>query len=90
MKLGYIAKLIDGKLNGDADILITNIASIENAKEGDITWASHPRYKKWLNSTSATCVVVSKNSIPSTKNGRPATIGVDNPDLAAYKLLRVF
>ena len=90
MKLGEIAKLIDGKLNGDADILISNIASIENAKHGDITWASHPRYKKRVNSTSASCVIVSETSITSKKNGCPATIEVDNPDLAAYKLLRVF
>ncbi|MBI4723423.1 MAG: UDP-3-O-(3-hydroxymyristoyl)glucosamine N-acyltransferase [Candidatus Stahlbacteria bacterium] len=90
MKLGEIAKLIGGKLNGDADILISHIASIEDAKEGAITWASHPRYKKWLNSTSASCVIVSENSIPFTKNGRPATIRVENPDLAVYKLLRVF
>jgi UDP-3-O-[3-hydroxymyristoyl] glucosamine N-acyltransferase len=42
--LKEIAKLIDGKVVGDEDILITGVSGIKEAAEGDITFLANPKY----------------------------------------------
>lgn len=86
MRLIEIAKLIGGKLSGDSNISVDNIAGIEDAKEGDITWLSHPKYEKWLTRTSASCVIVPTGTVVNKK----ATIEVANPSIAIIKLLKEF
>lgn len=88
MRLGEIAKLIEGKLIGEANICINRIVGIEEAKEGDITWVSHPRYEKWFLRTKASCVIVPKQEgdAPLVTN----IIEVANPSLAVVKLLKEF
>jgi UDP-3-O-[3-hydroxymyristoyl] glucosamine N-acyltransferase len=58
MKLKEIAEFVNGVLKGPADLDIIGIAKIEEARPGELTWFSHPRYKKWLSKTQASCVVV--------------------------------
>ncbi|MEW6104121.1 MAG: UDP-3-O-(3-hydroxymyristoyl)glucosamine N-acyltransferase [bacterium] len=81
MKLKEIAKIIDGKLIGE-DIEIKGISSIEDAKEGDITFSLNGKKVD----TKASCIILKEIekgiSIP--------VILTDNPKLAFSKLLSIF
>jgi len=58
MKLSEIARLLQGHLEGDADIEITGLAKIEEATTGDLTFVANPKYQKFLKSTKASAVLV--------------------------------
>jgi UDP-3-O-[3-hydroxymyristoyl] glucosamine N-acyltransferase len=90
MKLGEIAKIIDGKLIGDPETIIASVASIEKAGTGEITWVSHSRYHKWIERTSASCIILSRETDVGLAPADVATIQVVNPFLAIAKLLAEF
>jgi len=81
-----IAQLVNGEVVGDPNIIITGLAGIDEAKKGEITFISNPKYTSLLNTTEASCVIASKN-IPIIKN--KTIIKTDNPDLAFAKLAQI-
>jgi len=78
-----IAKLIDGEIVGDPNILISGVSGIKEAQEGDITFLANPKYNSFLETTKASCVVVDKNTSSNTKT----IIRVDNPSIAFSKVV---
>lgn len=86
MRLKEIAELVDGELVGDASIVITGVAGIKEAKEGDITFLAHSRYLSFLEETAASAVITSKE-ISSAKK---PLIRTPNPSQAFSKVVSSF
>ncbi len=86
MKLRDIASLVNGEVVGDPDVEITGVSGIRSAQEGDITFLSAERYRKYLPGCKASCVLV-KESIEALQT---AQLKVANPQLAFAKLLGYF
>lgn len=61
-KLGEIAKYIGGELIGNPSVKITGISGIEDAKKGDLTFLANPKYAAFLKTTSASAVIVGKET----------------------------
>jgi UDP-3-O-[3-hydroxymyristoyl] glucosamine N-acyltransferase len=61
MNLGELAKRIDAQLVGDASIEITAVATLDDAKPGDVSFLHNPRYAKQLFTTKASAVIVAPN-----------------------------
>ena len=59
-KIKKIAEIFDAKLIGNKEVKITGISDIENAEKGDITFLSNDKYKKYLDSTKASAVIINK------------------------------
>ena len=59
LSLSMIASSIGAELKGDGDRLISNVATLAAASEGDITFLANTRYRKFLKSTQASAVIVS-------------------------------
>ncbi|MCF6236864.1 MAG: UDP-3-O-(3-hydroxymyristoyl)glucosamine N-acyltransferase [Gammaproteobacteria bacterium] len=59
LSLSVIANSIGAELKGNSDRLISNVATLEAASEGDITFLANTRYRKFLKSTEASAVIVS-------------------------------
>ncbi len=59
LSLGMIANSIGAELKGNSDCLITHVATLETASQGDITFLANARYRKFLKSTKASAVIVS-------------------------------
>lgn len=53
-----IATLINGKLEGNPDAKVSDVAKIEEAKEGSLCFLSNPRYEEYLYSSKASIVIV--------------------------------
>ncbi len=87
MKLSEIAERVSGKLIGDGSIEIKGISTLEKAKEGDITFYSHPKYRKLVYKTGASAILTSDESIRDV--GKPLVI-VEDAYVALSKLLSIF
>jgi UDP-3-O-[3-hydroxymyristoyl] glucosamine N-acyltransferase len=84
--LKEIAKLVDGDLVGREDIIIKGVSGIKEAKEGDITFLSNDRYKPLLDTTKASCVIVSSG----VEKSGTAIIRAKDPSLAFAIIVDLF
>ncbi|MDO8825720.1 UDP-3-O-(3-hydroxymyristoyl)glucosamine N-acyltransferase [Methylophaga sp.] len=57
--LAKIASEIGAQLVGNADKEITGVGTLQNAKDTDISFLANTKYRQYLKSTSAGCVIVS-------------------------------
>ena len=56
--LGQLAEHVGGRVHGEADCQINGVATLQNAKAGDISFLANPRYTRFLASTAASAVIV--------------------------------
>lgn len=59
MRLGAIVEVLGGALHGDPETLIERLAPIQSAGPGALSFLSHPKYRKELAASAASCVIVS-------------------------------
>ena len=66
MRLIEIAEKLDCLLEGEGEIEIKGVASLEQARPGDLTFLSNPKYTPLLKTTQASAVLVRKDfgSVP--------------------------
>jgi UDP-3-O-[3-hydroxymyristoyl] glucosamine N-acyltransferase len=83
--LKELAEAVGGGVIGDEEVEIRNVAPIEVAGEGDITFVANPKYVSWLSRTRASAVIIADDSHPSEK---PLLI-TRNPYLAFARILTI-
>lgn len=83
-----IANFVGGKLFGNENIVIENVAKIEDAKKGDLTFLYLPAYQKYFNSTQASAILVK----PGFNKNRSdiSYIEVQDPNKAFFKIVNKF
>jgi UDP-3-O-[3-hydroxymyristoyl] glucosamine N-acyltransferase len=88
IKLKDAADFVGGVVIGDPNIEISNIAKIEEAQQGDLTFLYLPAYEKYLATTKATAVIIS----PEFNKSRSDInyIEVKNPNVALQKIISTF
>ena len=57
--LNELAKKVNGEVIGDSSLQISSIGTIQHSSSGCITFLANPKYKKYLNKTSASAIIVS-------------------------------
>ncbi|MCK5012499.1 MAG: UDP-3-O-(3-hydroxymyristoyl)glucosamine N-acyltransferase [Candidatus Omnitrophica bacterium] len=81
--LAEIAKIVDGEVVGDKDLVITGLSGIQEAKEGDLTFLANSKYIPFCKKTKASAIITSRDiEIP----GKPV-VRTDNPSLAFTELI---
>lgn len=88
-RIKQIADIINGTIEGDSEAEINNIAKIEEAKEGDITFLANPIYTPYVYTTGASAVIVKKDFVPE-KPVNANLIRVTDPYQAFSKLLTFY
>ena len=68
-KIKKIAEIFDAKIVGDEETIITGISDIENAEKGDITFLSNIKYRKYIDSTKASAIIVDEE-VELTNNSK--------------------
>ncbi len=81
-----LVDILGGEIQGDENILVSNFNNIEIAKSGDLSFYANPKYEKFVYTTEASIILVSKDFIPS-KDVRSTLIRVDDAYSAMSKLL---
>src|SRR2546427_2386301 len=92
MRLGEIAERLNCRLEGDASIEIRGVAGIEVAEPGELTFLSNPRYRRALETTRASAVIVGPDVVLKRSPGLspPAAPRSPNPYLYFAPALRLF
>ncbi|HCJ66835.1 MAG TPA: UDP-3-O-(3-hydroxymyristoyl)glucosamine N-acyltransferase [Elusimicrobia bacterium] len=85
LKLKEIAKLVQGKIEGNENILIKGVSGLSEARKEEISFLSDIKYLPQLKKTKAGAVIVSENIVLPEKN----LIKVKNPYLAFVKVLNL-
>ncbi len=85
MKVEEIAKLLNGKVSGDAGRVISGIAGLESAGTDDITFAEGARALRGAGRSNAGCILVSESAAVPGKT----TIAVSQPKIALIRAAEV-
>lgn len=82
-----IAQAIGAELLGDGDVLISSIASINNATQGSITFITGKKFVDALQNSNASAVILNKAFIDETSATR---LIMENPYLGYAKLTQLW
>ena len=77
-KTAEIAALVRGKLEGDGDLMIAGLDSLENAGPLDISFLGNPKYSEAAKNSRAGCLLLPKGS-ESVSYQSPSRIYVEDP-----------
>jgi UDP-3-O-[3-hydroxymyristoyl] glucosamine N-acyltransferase len=81
-----IATLLNGEVEGNGNVKVSNISKIDQPIPGTLTFLSNPTYTKYIYTTTASIVIVNKDFMP--ENSLTCTlIRVDDAYAALAKLL---
>lgn len=83
--LEELAKIVDGEIIGERDVVIRGVAGIKEAVEGQITFLANPRYVSYLTETKASAVIANRDG-----NSPRPILKVPNPYLAFLKVVTLF
>lgn len=83
-----IASFIDGEIFGDDKIEIGNVAKIEDAKPGDLTFLYLPAYEKYFSSTTASVIIV-KPDFERSRNDITYIVA-NSPEKAFFSVIRKY
>ncbi|HNS31723.1 MAG TPA: UDP-3-O-(3-hydroxymyristoyl)glucosamine N-acyltransferase [bacterium] len=86
MKVKEIAKILEGKIIGDEEVVISGVSGIKEAKKGDLTFIANNKYRPLLKSTKASAIIVPAD-INNTVDA--VLIQVENPSLAFANMLNI-
>ena len=70
-----VATLINGKIEGNPDVKVGNVAKIEEAGEGDLSFVANPKYEEYLYSTKASVIIVN-STLELAESVKPTLIRV--------------
>jgi UDP-3-O-[3-hydroxymyristoyl] glucosamine N-acyltransferase len=63
MNIRDIARFVEGEIIGDESLEIQHLGKIEEAGQGDITFLANPKYAKFVETTQASALLVSKAAV---------------------------
>lgn len=87
--VNQLAGILSGQVKGDGSEKITMLAKIQDAKKGQISFLSNPKYEQFIYTTQASAVIVSKDFVPR-KELSTTLILVDDPYISFTRLLEEY
>jgi UDP-3-O-[3-hydroxymyristoyl] glucosamine N-acyltransferase len=84
--LHELAIFLDARVAGDGDVMIAHLRGIDEAGKGDLTFVSNAKYRKKLETTGASAILVSPGTQAAGKN----LLIVEDPYIAFGKALTLF
>ncbi len=84
-----IAGILNGQIEGEADVKITKLSKIEEGEPGSISFLANPAYTHYIYNTKASLVIVNKDFAP-TSPVAATLIRVESAAAAFAKLLEMY
>lgn len=81
-----IASFLNGEIEGDPDIKVSNVSKIEEGREGTLSFLANPKYEKYIYETASSIVLINRSFKPDKKINA-TLIRVENAYEAFAKLL---
>lgn len=60
-----IAELLQGRIDGDAEVLINNVSKIEEGRPNTLAFLANPKYEHYIYTTEASVVLVNDSFVPA-------------------------
>ena len=89
LDLASVVAALGGELHGDASRVVTGLATLESAGEGDLAFLSNPKYQSQLANSAAGCVIVAP-AMQAAAQARGACIVTDDPYLYFARLTQLW
>jgi UDP-3-O-[3-hydroxymyristoyl] glucosamine N-acyltransferase len=86
LTISQIAQLIGGEIKGNAQIKVSGLGKIQDAKNHEVTFLSNMKYEPFIYTTQAAAVIVNKDFVPKRELSC-ALILVDDAYTALSRLL---
>lgn len=87
--LNQITQILEGELEGDGNIKVSNLAKLSEAGSSDISFFANPKYEDQVYTTNASAIIVNNDFKPK-KDLKPALIKVADPYLSFTALLQQY
>ncbi len=87
--VNQVAEMLGGEVRGNGDEKIKMLAKIQDAKKGQISFLSNPKYEQFIYTTQATAVIVKKDFV-ARKEIASILILVDDPYNSFTRLLEEY
>lgn len=84
-----IAEFLSGTIDGNPEATISDVAKIEEGREGTLSFLANPKYEKFIYETKASIVIVNKDFVPD-KPVKATLIRVKNAYEAFATLLNLY
>lgn len=84
-----IASILEGEVDGDSNVEVTNLSKIEEGKKGTLSFLSNPKYTPFIYTTNASIVIVNKDFTPESEI-KSTLIRVDDSYKSFSKLLEYY
>lgn len=84
-----IAEALNGKVDGDPTIEVSNLSKIEEGKKGTLSFLANPKYTQYIYSTEASVVIVNEDFSPE-KEIKATLIKVKDAGSAFAQLLELY
>ncbi|MDT0295000.1 UDP-3-O-(3-hydroxymyristoyl)glucosamine N-acyltransferase [Mesonia ostreae] len=62
-KASQIAEILEGEIQGDPEVEVTQLAKIEEGEAGSLTFLSNPKYESFIYDTNASICIVNKDFV---------------------------
>lgn len=86
--LHILAKELDATIEGDGDMALRGLAPIESASSGDLAFIANKKYRKHLETTGASAVIISDDTAVTRDD--LSYLRMKDPYLGFVKALRLF
>src|SRR5690606_33199162 len=84
-----IATLLNGEVEGNPDVLVSQLAKIEEGFEGALSFLSNPKYEQYLYDTKSSIVIVNK-SLVLQRAVKTTLIRVEDAYTSFSELLKIY
>jgi UDP-3-O-[3-hydroxymyristoyl] glucosamine N-acyltransferase len=84
-----ISSLLEGVLEGDANVQVNRLSKIEEGEPGSLTFLANPKYTPFIYTTQASIVIVSQD-LKLEQQVTPTLIRVPDPYQSFAKLLELY
>lgn len=86
-----IATIVNGEIVGSTSVIVTDLAKIEEGKEGTLSFLSNPKYEEFIYTTKSSICIVNKEFSPSKALPKSLTlIKVKNSYTCFAQLLELY
>ena len=84
-----IAQFLNGEVQGDPEIKVSNLSKIEQGEPGTLSFLANPKYTSYIYTTDASIVIVGKDFIPE-QAVKATLVKVDDAYAAFAQLLEIY
>lgn len=86
---GQIAEMLQGTVEGNANIEVDSLSKIEEGKAGSLSFLANPKYAQYIYSTDASVIIVNSD-FKATAPIKSTLVRVESAELAFSKVLETY